>query len=72
MRQFLRWILEKRRPYHLLFTLTGALIVTFMFFGVFAPKVVFFPDMDANAIYTLIKLPVGTDVKVTDSVYPSG
>jgi multidrug efflux pump subunit AcrB len=66
--QFLRWILEGKKPYKLLYGLTGTLVLTFMLFGVFSPKVVFFPDMQANSIYTLIKMPVGTDVKVTDSV----
>lgn len=66
--RFLGWVLEKRRPYVLLYTLTGLLIVTLFIMGAFAPKVVFFPDMEPNAIYTMIKLPVGTDIKVTDSV----
>lgn len=66
--QFLGWILEKRRPYFLLYGLSGLLILTVFIMGAFPPKVVFFPDMEPNAIYTLIKLPVGTDVKVTDSV----
>ncbi len=66
--QFLTWILKDRRPYWFLYGMTGLLIVTFIFLGIFAPKVVFFPDMQPNAIYTLVKLPVGTDVKVTDSI----
>jgi multidrug efflux pump subunit AcrB len=66
--KFLSWVLEKRRPYYLLYGLTGLLIVTVMLMGAFAPKVVFFPDMEPNTVYTLIKMPVGTDVKVTDSV----
>lgn len=66
--RFLNWVLEKRRPYFLLYGLTGMLFVTMFIMGMFAPKVVFFPDMEPNAIYTLIKLPVGTDIKVTDSI----
>lgn len=66
--KFLSWILEKHRPYKLLYGLTGIFIGTFMLMGLFAPKVVFFPDMEPNAIYTMVKLPVGTDVKVTDSI----
>lgn len=66
--RFLSWVLEKRRPYFLLFGTVGLLFFTFIIMGAFPPKVVFFPDMEPNAIYTLIKLPVGTDVKVTDSV----
>jgi multidrug efflux pump len=66
--KILSWILVKRRPYYLVYGLTGLFILTFFLMGLFAPKVVFFPDMEPNAIYTMVKLPVGTDVKVTDSV----
>lgn len=66
--QFLTWILQGRRPYKLLYGLTGALFFTFFIMGIFAPKVVFFPDSEPNAIYALIKMPVGTDVKKTDSI----
>jgi len=66
--RFLSWVLEKRRPYYLLFGTVGLLFFTFIIMGAFPPKVVFFPDTEPNAIYALIKLPVGTDVKVTDSV----
>ncbi len=65
---FLSWILTKRRPYYLLYGITGTFFITFFLMGAFAPKVVFFPDMEPNAVYTMIKLPVGTDVKVTDSI----
>jgi multidrug efflux pump len=66
--KLLDWVLEKRRPYILLYSITGLLILTVIIMGAFPPKVVFFPSMEPNMIYTLIKLPVGTDVKVTDSV----
>jgi multidrug efflux pump subunit AcrB len=66
--QFLRWILEKRRPYMLLYGLTGTLLLTFVIMAAFPPKVVFFPDNEPTSIYTLIKMPVGTDVSTTDSV----
>ncbi|HEX3006641.1 MAG TPA: efflux RND transporter permease subunit, partial [Bacteroidales bacterium] len=66
--RFLGWILQKRRPYYLVWGLTGLLFITIMIMGAFPPKVVFFPETDPNSIYTLIKMPVGTDVKVTDSI----
>ncbi len=65
---FLTWILHGRRPYKLLWGLVGTLFVTIIIMGIFPPKVVFFPDMQPNAIYALVKMPVGTDVKVTDSI----
>jgi len=66
--QFLGWVLHKRRPYYLLYSLVGLLIVTIMIMGKFSKPPVFFPDNQPNAIYTMIKLPVGTDIAVTDSI----
>ena len=64
----IRWILQKRRPYYMLGGLVILFIFTFMLMGITKPKVVFFPDNKPNNIYAYIKMPVGTDVKVTDSV----
>ena len=66
--KFLRWILAGSRPYFLLATLTGLLFVTVYIMGAYTPKVVFFPEIQPIAINTMIKLPVGTDVQVTDSL----
>ncbi len=66
--KFLTWILAKRKPYYFLYGMTGLLVITFFLLGMFSPKVVFFPDMQPTAVYTIIKLPVGTDVNVTDSI----
>lgn len=66
--QFLSWILNKRRPYVLLLSLIGLFIVTVFIIGKFPPKVVFFPDNEPTQIFTLIKMPVGTDIQKTDSI----
>jgi multidrug efflux pump subunit AcrB len=66
--QFLGWILHKRRPYMLLYGLIATLIVTMFIAAKFSKPPVLFPDMQPNSIYAMIKLPVGTDVSVTDSV----
>jgi multidrug efflux pump subunit AcrB len=66
--QFLSWILHKRRPYYLLYSLVGLLIVTLVITAKFSKPPVFFPEGDPNQIYTMIKLPVGTDIYVTDSI----
>ena len=64
----LRFVLHKRRPYYMLIGMI------FMFFGVFIinkfsnTKTVLFPNGDPQYIYAYIKMPVGTDVKVTDSI----
>ncbi len=63
-----RWVLNGRRPYYMLGGLVIMFIFTFMLMGITKPKVVFFPDNKPNNIYAYIKMPVGTDVKVTDSV----
>src|SRR5690606_10646159 len=44
------------------------LIFSFVLVGMRNIKVDFFPDGDPNFIYTYIKLPIGTDQAVTDSV----
>ena len=66
--QFLSWVLTKRRPYYLLYGLIGTLIITLLITVKFSKPPVFFPDNQPNAIYTMIKMPVGTDIDVTDSV----
>jgi multidrug efflux pump subunit AcrB len=64
----LRVILRKGRPQLLLWGIVGLLLITIVLSMFKPPKVVFFPDGQPNVIYTYIKMPVGTDVSVTDSV----
>ncbi|GAA4316987.1 efflux RND transporter permease subunit [Flaviaesturariibacter amylovorans] len=66
--KLLRWVLHGRRPVWLLVAMfllfpisLGVLVAT-------KPGSTFFPSGDPNFIYTYLKLPVGTDVKYTDSV----
>jgi len=66
--KLLRWILKGRRP-------VWALVWLFILFPVAAGLLVlrgndqtFFPSGDPNFIYVYLKMPVGTDVKTTDSV----
>jgi multidrug efflux pump len=65
---FLRWILVGKRPawflvgLFLLFPISVALLMAR------GNKAVFFPSGDPNFIYVYLKMPVGTDVKTTDSV----
>jgi len=64
----LRWVLFKKRPYYLLIG-TVALLIGAIFLTEFSKsKTVLFPTGEPQYIYTYIKLPVGTDVKVTDSI----
>ncbi len=68
----LRWALKGWRPVYLLLATFGLFILSIVVFGIATSsqwvKVVFFPKADPNFIYTYIKLPVGTDVKYTDSI----
>jgi multidrug efflux pump subunit AcrB len=68
----LRWALKGRRPAGLLLGTFGLLLVTIVIFGISVSsgrvQVEFFPSGAPNQIYVYLKLPVGTDVKYTDSV----
>lgn len=64
----LRWALHGKRPVYLLVSL-------FLLFPVSVAMIVargngttFFPSGDPNFIYVYLKMPVGTDIKYTDSV----
>ncbi|MCX6231632.1 MAG: efflux RND transporter permease subunit [Bacteroidetes bacterium] len=64
----LRFFVAKRRPYWLLAGLTVLFIFTIFVMSIAKPKAVLFPSNDPNYIYAYVKMPVGTDVKVTDSI----
>ncbi len=64
----LRWVLKGWRPVWMLvamFLLFPLSIILLMLRG---NKSTFFPSGDPNFIYVYLKMPVGTDVKTTDSV----
>ncbi len=46
----------------------GLFIFTMFLNNIVKPKVVFFPDNEPNTINTFIKMPIGTEISVTDSV----
>lgn len=64
----LRWALKGKRPQRLLWELIALFVVTIFIFKAGSSKLVFFPDSDPASIYVSIKMPVGTEVQVTDSV----
>ena len=70
--KMLRWVLKGWRPawafasLFLLFAISYGLIYLSVITG--RTKSTFFPSGDPNFIYVYMKLPVGTDVKYTDSV----
>jgi multidrug efflux pump len=62
------WVLEGRRPFIVLWSMIGLFVLTMVLNNIVKPKVVFFPDNEPNTINTFIKLPVGTEIAVTDSI----
>ncbi len=64
----LKFVLIGRNPLYLLLIVSGLFVFTFILIGIRSPQVLFFPDNMPNNINVMIKLPIGTDQKVTDSV----
>lgn len=64
----LRWVLHGRRPVWMLVSLFVLFPVAFGLLVLRGNDQTFFPSGDPNFIYVYLKMPVGTDVKTTDSV----
>lgn len=66
--KLLRWVLAGKRPVYAFISLFGLFIFSFGFLMLRGNKQTFFPSGDPHFVYVYIKLPVGTDVKYTDSI----
>jgi len=66
--RLLRRVLRRNNPTKLLLGTIGLFILTFILFGIKSPKVLFFPDNEPNSINVMVRMPVGTDQLVTDSI----
>ena len=64
----LEYFTKGYRPVVMLIVVIALFIVTFMLFGIVKPQVLFFPNNDPNNVNVFLKLPIGTDQKVTDSL----
>ena len=64
----LRWALKGKRPVRLFWGIIGVFVVVMFLWNIVNPRVVFFPDNEPNTVNTFIKMPVGTEIAVTDSV----
>ena len=62
------FFLKGRNPYYLFVSIIALFFLTLVLVGIRNPKVLFFPDNMPNNVNIFIKLPVGTDQRVTDSV----
>lgn len=57
-----------KRPWTAILGTLILFILSIVFFAVRSPKVVFFPQGDPNFVYVYVKLPVGTDPAITNTV----
>jgi multidrug efflux pump len=64
----LKWVLKGKRPAIILGGMVALFFFTMILNNIVKPKVVFFPDNEPNTINTFIKMPIGTQLDVTDSV----
>ncbi len=67
MRQ-VSWTLEGFRPALVMGSVVLLFLFSLWFTSVRKPPVVFFPKGDPNFIFTYIRMPIGTDQAVTDSI----
>ena len=66
--KLLRWILVGKRPVWAFVSLFGLFIFSAAALMLRGNKSTFFPSGDPNMVFVYLKLPVGTDVKYTDSI----
>jgi multidrug efflux pump len=66
--KLLRWVLQGKRPIYALTSLFGLFFIALFLLILRGNKTTFFPSGDPNFVYVFLKMPVGTDVKHTDSV----
>lgn len=66
--KLLNWILVGKRPVWAFVSLFGVFIIALVGLMARGNKMTFFPSGDPNFVYVYLKLPVGSDVKYTDSV----
>lgn len=67
-KNMISWVIQGYRPIAMLVGTFVLFIFTIVLFAIAGPKVVFFPTSDPNFIYTYVRMPIGTDQKVTDSI----
>jgi len=66
--RMVNWCLKGWRPVGVVAGVVVLFVFSIILTGIRKPPVVFFPKGDPNFIYTYIRLPIGTDQAVTDSV----
>ncbi|MDH4089003.1 MAG: efflux RND transporter permease subunit [Cyclobacteriaceae bacterium] len=67
-KKLIQWCLAGWRPAGVIAAVVGLFIFSIVFTMIRKPPVGFFPKGDPNFIYTYIRMPIGTDQIVTDSI----
>lgn len=67
-KNFLKWCLYRYRPFGVVVGVIFLFLFAIVFTAIRKPPVVFFPNGDPNFVYTYIRMPIGTDQRVTDSI----
>jgi multidrug efflux pump len=67
-RKLLTWCLTGYRPIGVVVGVFLLFIFSIVFTSIMKPPVVFFPNGDPNFIFAYVRMPIGTDQKVTDSI----
>ncbi|HYG18849.1 MAG TPA: efflux RND transporter permease subunit, partial [Ohtaekwangia sp.] len=67
-KKLITWCLAGRRPFGIIAGVVVLFIFSIVFTAIRKPPVVFFPSADPNFIFAYIRMPIGTDQLVTDSV----
>jgi multidrug efflux pump len=65
---WITWCLQGWRPWGVVLAVVVLFIFSIIFTGIRKPPVVFFPQGDPNFIFTYVRMPIGTDQTVTDSI----
>lgn len=64
----LSYTLTGNRPRLYFLGTFGLLILSFILFGLFPPKVLFFPETPPKQVYVYLEYPIGTDIEVTNAL----
>lgn len=67
-KRILTWCLTGYRPIGVVVGVIALFIFAIVFTAIRKPPVVFFPNGDPNFIYTFVRMPIGTDQRITDSI----
>lgn len=66
--RFVHWALTGWKPIVLLVSMVGLLFLSLVLFGIFTPKVIFFPQSDPQYVNVFVEMPIGTDIQATNEL----